>query len=510
MKLRESRLNSVLYRQEMVLNSDSWLLQFRRWTDIGRPIGNLWLVVLISGVLLFANLHRGDLGGYDDAVYAFQARQVLKTGEWGTLRLNGSADFDKPPLFVWVVAIFFRLFGIGDGIARLPVAILGFLTVLLTGALARRISKDGWVAVLAMIVLLSTQYFLKYATHVMHAVPLTFLFTLALYLYIRYCTEFNRPVWLIGAGIVIGLAALTVSPVGFFPLIIIGIDLLLRRRGDLLFSRDTGLMLVAAIVIPLGWYLWEYHLFGVDFLRGHFANIAAHAVMKEERGFLAKVFEYFEYPILLLRHYWPWLPFMVIGLAAAIRRSSLCRRGGEDYGSTLLCLWVAVVVLPFSLAESKVLRYILPAFPAFSILAATALDRLIAPRRRTLLVAAWAILGVATIAATIFPDPRLRAEDMRRLAPFVAGHVPVGRRVVLYTAGELQWEHRNTLIWYADRLVWHELGIDEVIARLRSEPGAIAIIDQQSFDRFEITVRERFESLARSPRFLIVSLKSGG
>lgn len=494
----------------MVLNSDSWLLQFRRWTDIGRPIGNLWLVVLIGVLLLFANLHRGDLGGYDDAVYAFQARQVLETGQWGTLRLNGSADFDKPPLFVWIIAVFFRVFGAGDCIAKLPVAILGFLTVLLTGELARRITKNGWVAILSMIVLLSTQYFLKYATHVMHAVPLTFLFTLSIYLYTRYLSESNRQVLLLGVGIVTGLAALTVSPVGFFPLVIIGIDLLLRRRYDLLVSRQIGLMLTAALMIPLGWYLWEYHLFGVDFLRGHFANIVAHAVTREERGFLTKILKYFEYPILLLRHYWPWLPFMLFGLVAAMRRSSIGRSGRADYGSTLLCLWVVIVVVPFSLAESRVLRYILPAFPAFSILAATTLEKFIATNRRRFMAVAWVILGAVAIGATLFPNIRFRAEDMRRLAPVVASQLPVGRRVVLYTAGEMQWEHRNTLIWYADRLVWHELSVEGVIARLRSEPGAIAIIDQQSFDRFESAIQERFESLARSQRFLLVRLKPGG
>ena len=86
------------------------------------PEGHVLFLAALSGVVLFANLHQGDLSGYDDAVYAHEAREVLRSGDWFTLKLNGYADFDKPPLFVWLVAISFKIFGVTDSAAKFPAA----------------------------------------------------------------------------------------------------------------------------------------------------------------------------------------------------------------------------------------------------------------------------------------------------------------------------------------------------------------------------------------------------
>lgn len=481
----------------------SYLISLQRLTNIATPGGNLWLVILLSGMLLFANLHRGDLGGYDDAVYAAQARQVLKTGEWGTLRLNGSPDFDKPPLFVWIVAAFFRIFGTSDSVAKLPVAVFGFLTILLTGELARQWSKNGWLAILSMIVMMTTQYFVKYSTHVMHAVPLTFFFTLSIYLYLRYLAGGCNRRLLLLAGVSCGLAALTVSPVGFFPVVIIISDMLLKRQFERLRSRDTLFLLSGTLAIPLLWYLWELHLFGMDFLRGHFANIAAHALAVEERSLAAKTWGYLQYLLLLLRHYWPWLPFMLVGLVDALCRLSFSRENGFEGRSNLLCIWLVIVIIPFSLAESKVLRYIMPVFPLFSILAATSLEKFVTIHQRRRTTIAWIVLGAIIIGATLFPTIRWRAEDTRQLAPVIARLTPPERRIILYTAGEWQWEHRNTLIWYAERFVDHDLSLESVFSKLQAEREALAVIDRVSLERSWLLSTGRLEIVTQTSRFVL-------
>ena len=58
-----------------------------------------------------------------DAVQAQIARNMLDSGDWVTPHLAGVAYLEKPPLKYWLIAIAFKLFGVHDWAARLPVAL---------------------------------------------------------------------------------------------------------------------------------------------------------------------------------------------------------------------------------------------------------------------------------------------------------------------------------------------------------------------------------------------------
>jgi 4-amino-4-deoxy-L-arabinose transferase-like glycosyltransferase len=58
-----------------------------------------------------------------DAVQAQIARNMLTSGDWVTARLNGVAYLEKAPLIYWMMAAAYRVFGIHDWAARLPLAL---------------------------------------------------------------------------------------------------------------------------------------------------------------------------------------------------------------------------------------------------------------------------------------------------------------------------------------------------------------------------------------------------
>src|SRR5271154_4112304 len=58
-----------------------------------------------------------------DAVQGQIARNMLHSGDWVTARLDGVPYLEKAPLIYWLIAIFFRAFGVVDWVARLPVAL---------------------------------------------------------------------------------------------------------------------------------------------------------------------------------------------------------------------------------------------------------------------------------------------------------------------------------------------------------------------------------------------------
>ena len=58
-----------------------------------------------------------------DAVQAQIARNMLASGDWVTARLNGVAYLEKSPLVYWMIAVSYRVFGVHDWAARLPLAL---------------------------------------------------------------------------------------------------------------------------------------------------------------------------------------------------------------------------------------------------------------------------------------------------------------------------------------------------------------------------------------------------
>src|SRR5262249_43837987 len=78
--------------------------------------------------------------GFNDneGMYAQIAREVLQGGDWLALHLNGQVYLNKPPLFFWLVALWFRAAGATEAVRAISgLATLG--TMLLVYDLGRRL-----------------------------------------------------------------------------------------------------------------------------------------------------------------------------------------------------------------------------------------------------------------------------------------------------------------------------------------------------------------------------------
>ena len=58
-----------------------------------------------------------------DAVQAQIARNMLDSGDWVTARLDGVVYLEKSPLKYWLIALSYKIFGVHDWAARLPVSL---------------------------------------------------------------------------------------------------------------------------------------------------------------------------------------------------------------------------------------------------------------------------------------------------------------------------------------------------------------------------------------------------
>ncbi len=67
-----------------------------------------------------------------DAVNAQIARNMLESGDWVTARLDGVAYLEKSPLLFWLIASSYRIFGVHDWAARIPIALAAIALCWLT------------------------------------------------------------------------------------------------------------------------------------------------------------------------------------------------------------------------------------------------------------------------------------------------------------------------------------------------------------------------------------------
>jgi 4-amino-4-deoxy-L-arabinose transferase-like glycosyltransferase len=69
-----------------------------------------------------------------DAVQAQIARNMLTAGDWVTARMDGVPYLEKAPLVCGVMAISYKIFGVHDWSARIPIALSAIVLCLLTAA----------------------------------------------------------------------------------------------------------------------------------------------------------------------------------------------------------------------------------------------------------------------------------------------------------------------------------------------------------------------------------------
>ena len=215
----------------------------------------------LAAVIILPGLGRQSLASWDEAIYGAIARDLLKN--FGpTLHYGGAPWFEKPPLVFWLMAGSSWIFGANEFGLRLPSAICGIGAVTLQYVIGARLA--GRVAgALAAILLIGVPQFIAYSRLAMLDVPLLTIGMSAIFL-LTYSAE--RPGLMIPAGAVLGVAALAKSAAAL--LFVPGfLAMTAAIRGlPALWSKETLLAGVGAVLVALAWPAWSALTYGSAFL----------------------------------------------------------------------------------------------------------------------------------------------------------------------------------------------------------------------------------------------------
>ena len=174
--------------------------------------------------------------------------------------------------------------------------------------LGRRLTGDPFAGVLAMFVMATSIYFVKYAARAMTDVPFTFFFLAAV---CAWLLGEDDPRWFLAAGAFAAMAQLTRALAGFSIPLLFAVDLIAnRRRPPLRYLIGAAFI---AFVPPAAWYAQWIYRYGEEFFVRH-----SMYMNQEVTGALSPPWRRytgaFEYIWMISKSYWPWLPAMIAGM----------------------------------------------------------------------------------------------------------------------------------------------------------------------------------------------------
>jgi 4-amino-4-deoxy-L-arabinose transferase-like glycosyltransferase len=398
------------------------------------------ILLLFSLTIFFTRLGPGGMANFDDCFYAEKAKEILQNHQWWILTFDHSPAFENPPLYMWLTALSYKLFGISVYAAKFPSALMGLLNVLLIYSLGRYLFNP-WVGRFAAFILATTDPFFKYSRHAMVDVTLTFFIVSALYCLLLALRK-NR-LYFIFWGLSIALGVLTKSVLGLFPLLISGLFILATAQWKKIANGHFLAGCLVAAVLGGSWYAVEYASYGHDFLKTHFGWLIF------QRGFQSQGepwYHHLSYLKDLAVFDWPWLPLQILGLVFMFRDG----RWKSD-NVLLILLWIGAVIGVMSCMQTGVLWYIMPSFPALAIAAAWALDYFLDETNKVKVGRGLMGIGLATVVllnALPIPLNKEREKDVRTIAPYVK--YLAGEGASLVALREEYYGLNNALMFFSD------------------------------------------------------------
>ena len=356
------------------------------------------LLAGFCGFLFFFGLAYFGLVGADEPRYAQVAREMLARHDWITPTLGGKAWLEKPPLYYWQAMLAYSIFGVSEWAARLPSAFDATLMVIAVYLFLKRF-RPGFHLDGALMTA-SAAGVIGFARAASTDMPLAAMFTIALLAWYAWFESESRA-YLALSYFFLALGMLAKGPVAPALAAVIVVLFAVAKKDLGLLGRTLwvpGILLFAAVASP--WYVAAQiknpEFFRVFILEHNFARFGTNLYHH------AQPFWYYGPVVLLILL--PWTIFVIAALAETLRVWSTERSrmsGSEDALNVFLLIWLAVPVLFFSVSQSKLPGYILPALPAGTLLLAEYVRRRTSAGERT--SAALVVMHSVLAAALIVP-----------------------------------------------------------------------------------------------------------
>lgn len=350
----------------------------------------LIFLIIISAFLLFFHLGTRPLLSSGEARASEISLEMLQKGNLLVPYLNEEIILTKPVLFHWLIIVSYKIFGVSEFSSRVPSALAGVLVIILVYLFGKQCwdEKTGFIA--GLILVTSPLFFWSSRCARIDSL-LLLLITMSLYCFWRG--------WSLGWFLFMGLGVLAKGPIGVIvPLGIVVLFLFFIGRAQLLRRLNWfwGLILFFLVVSP--WFIAIYFL------------VPHH---KSEMFFVQQIYAWLGGGGEWYKGY-VYIPHLILGFfpwSLALPGVFLFTWKKRDEKTVFLWTWAFVVFFIFALTGEKVSRYILPLYPAISLLVASMVNtkKGINNIFSSALVCVWFFIILACNLYTGFIEPELAA-----------------------------------------------------------------------------------------------------
>ena len=302
----------------------------------------------------------------DEPRFAEASREMRQSGDFLVPRLNGQYRFDKPPLIYWCQVLAYDILGENDFAARLPTAIFAALTAVVTWMYSSRIFGPRIGLWSGILFATSLQVFIHSRAAVAD-IALVFFFLTATWADWERLRNPDSAFWRWTFYLSLGLGFLAKGPVALLPVFFAPVQSFLNH-SPYRFRFRSALQGVLVVLVVIG--LWgvpasiathgEYLKIGIG------RHVFLRSLQPMESHGVAGIWGYLlflpYYPVVAFFSFFPWCLF----LPGCVKRLWAHREPDENY----LVGAILIVFLVFTLIQTKLPHYVLPAYPMLAMLTA--------------------------------------------------------------------------------------------------------------------------------------------
>jgi Dolichyl-phosphate-mannose-protein mannosyltransferase len=315
---------------------------------------NYLLIALLASLFFLPFLGGVHLFDWDEINFAECSREMIGRGDYLRPQINFQPFWEKPPLFFWFQSASMHLFGINEYAARFPNAVCGIVTLLVIYHIGKKLydKNFGWLWVMAYFGSLLPHLYFK--SGIIDPFFNLFIFLSLFFLLKSEDTSTPSPITyhplpIILGGIFSGLAILTKGPAG---LLIVGLTwffkLLIFKELSLKKIKNFSIFTLIALAVTSIWFGIETLKNGLWFVKT-FIEYNIRLAKTEDAGHGG--FVGYHFVVLLLGCF----PASLFALRSLYMRYNFM---GEkvDFTRWMKVLFWVVLIL-FSLVQSKIVHY---------------------------------------------------------------------------------------------------------------------------------------------------------
>lgn len=309
----------------------------------------LWLILL--GIMIYIPFNGSvHLFDWDEINFAESAREMIVTGNYLDVQINYETFWEKPPLFFWMQTISMKMFGVNEFAARFPNAICGILTLIVLYLIGKTIKNKSFGLIWAALYVVSLLPFFYFKSGIIDPWFNLFIF-LGIWFSLQYTQGYHslNTIRAVLSAAFIGLAMLTKGPVAILIFALVSsIFILVKKFHVAIRWFDVIIYIIVLALIGGFWFILQIFNGNFEIIQ-QFVEYQIRLFTTQDAGHGG----FFMYHIVVL--FFGVFPASVF----AIREYYFRDTGNIQlkHMHTWMIILLLVVVVIFSIVETKIVHY---------------------------------------------------------------------------------------------------------------------------------------------------------